>query len=521
MAASSSSKPTAVHFSLVFFVLLSIVMGLLYYVANNDAAKQREAAARATADARASQTQGENDARAIEAMKAILFGANDKPAEFGNPESADPGAGTVVGKINSEHFAKYDPTLAERSHTALLASMEKKLVEMKQQLDKRAADLADLQGKYDLLDKQYTDRNVEEKNARTKSEQDLAAAIASKDEEVKKKDEDITALRTAINSAQLELEEEKQKNSKIITSLNRTITDLSTTNDTLNDKLNSVTRQSFEVPDGRVDYVDVGSRTVWINLGEADKLQPRTTFSVYKQSNSGVGRGKEDIKAQLEVVRINGAHAAECRITEEDIYNPISSGDPIYTPLWSPGQSLIFSFVGPIDLDGDGKEDPEALRELLVNVGAKIGSYTDENGEIRGEKVTEDNPSGISTVTKFLILGTMPEYSSTSVVEEQNRIKRMLDSLDIMRKSARSSGVRPISVADFLAYIGYKNQRRLFTPGSGSPYTLKSGARSGAVNETLGNRSSTGNTNDAYDPSKRNLKPKTSTSTLNKLFRGN
>ena len=75
-------------------------------------------------------------------------------------------------------------------------------------------------------------------------------------------------------------------------------------------ELELVTRQSFEVPDGQITWVDYGSKLVWIDIGSDDNLPRSQTFSVYKKSNSGIARGPEDVKGRIEVVRILGPHRA-------------------------------------------------------------------------------------------------------------------------------------------------------------------------------------------------------------------
>jgi len=44
---------------------------------------------------------------------------------------------------------------------------------------------------------------------------------------------------------------------------------------------------------------------------------------------------------------------------------------------------------------------------------------------------------------------------------------------------------------DFLTYLGWKPESRLYIPGSEAPFTLRAGAHSTGVNEFIGDRSST------------------------------
>jgi hypothetical protein len=88
--------------------------------------------------------------------------------------------------------------------------------------------------------------------------------------------------------------------------------------------------------DGQVRWVDPIGKRVWISVGEADGVDRRTMFSVYKKTHSGVGRGTvkrgvqaEDFKGSIEVTRVMESHLSEARILTDDILPPIAKGDPI------------------------------------------------------------------------------------------------------------------------------------------------------------------------------------------------
>jgi hypothetical protein len=88
-----------------------------------------------------------------------------------------------------------------------------------------------------------------------------------------------------------------------------------------------------------------------------------------------------------------------------------------------------------------------------------------------------------------------------------------------MKKEARANGVRVIKMNDFLAYIGFHNKRRTFLPGQDRPFTLKAGAASTAVNEPLGDRSSSGNVSGVNSKSKSSPQ-KASSGATSKVFGG-
>jgi len=282
-------------------------------------------------------------------------------------------------------------------------------------------------------------------------------------------------------------------------------------NDRLREKLDEATNVSFEQPDGVIRTVDNTTGLVWINRGSADSLSKRITFSVYTKGHHGVARGGEDIKGAIEVTRIIGAHLAEARILSDDIFAPITPGDPIYTPLWSPGRKQIFSFAGLMDLDQDKVSDRKLLRELVAAAGAEIDNEIDDEGNRTGD--------GITINTKFLVIGEMPDPSEEVNLDEKARMSKILEEFKRLREEARRQGVRVVNLNDFLSFIGYKPQRRTWVPGMKIPWNLSAGAHSASLKSKVGDRSSSGQVSGAYTRSKRLLQQKSSGQT-SRLFRG-
>ena len=177
-------------------------------------------------------------------------------------------------------------------------------------------------------------------------------------------------------------------------------------------------QQSFEVADGIIRWVENSNGMVYINLGSDDKLKERTTFSVYAKDSSGIGKGQEDIKGSIEVVRIIDAHTAAAKIVDEDLYRPMAQGDQIYSPLWTAGRAERFSFVGAMDLDNDGRSDRGLLHQIVATAGAEIDNEVDDEGN-RIPPVEEGG--AITERTKFLVLGDIPDMSKLSRPEDKER----------------------------------------------------------------------------------------------------
>jgi len=368
-----------------------------------------------------------------------------------------------------------------------------------------------------------------EKSSRDAADKAKIDADNEHQEKIKKRDDDIAELRKAITTTQQQADEEREAAQKKIKDYEQRVASLTVINKKLNSELDEKTRVSFEVPDGEVRWVDHLGKRVWINLGEADGLKPRTTFSVYKKSHSGVGRGTEkgqiggeDIKGAIEITRVLEANLSEARIVNEDIYSPISKGDPIYSPLWSSGRGEAFSIVGIMDLDGDGKDDRDLLNEAVATAGAVIDNDVDEKGILRVDgKIPDDGKSRITEKTKFLVIGKIPEIADTADPDEIATIQKILGLRKDLEDAARERGVRVLSLGDFVSYIGYVPRSRLFIPGNDAPYKLKSGSASASVGETIGgNRKSSGNTSAAYSGDKAMKSKNTGSSgATSKVFR--
>jgi hypothetical protein len=299
--------------------------------------------------------------------------------------------------------------------------------------------------------------------------------------------------------------------------------------DFLRDKLKNLTKVSFERPDGLVRWVDNSAGLVWVNIGAQDGLRIRTTFSVYKKSHHGVGHGAdaEDIKGQLEITRIIDANTAEARVLDDDIYDPIAKGDPIYTPLWSPGRVEKFAIIGIIDLDQDGIEDREQFHELVQDAGAKINhEVLDDGSRIRyptypgaWEPWEEGGPE-LDSDTKYVIKANIPDVALAALEEEKEKRLKISAQLKTMRDEARRLGIEEINLNDFLSYIGYRPQQRIYIPGVvDRPFNLRSGAHSVTTSETIGDRSSSGQVSKKFGTGRR-LKPGASSGQTSGKFGG-
>ncbi|MGC1272904.1 MAG: hypothetical protein WBC44_04295, partial [Planctomycetaceae bacterium] len=496
---AAQSKTTAVHFSLIFFVMLSVILGVVAYLFYSDYREQQVTFLKNKSDLNAAQGVSRKYGEEIAALKQRI--GIDRP-DVGVPDAPE---GSVLA-LSRQTIQAAMQTLGSNAPDAsfsdavnnLRAELDNKNVALAQ----RQATIADLQAKVEALNAQYAATAKEHDDARQTTETDLSGVQQQYSESIASKDQEISEVREQNAALQTEIEQTRQQLNAQLAKAQDEITQLSSVNKRLTKELDTIKGESFEVADGVIRRVDQVGRTVWINKGKADNLRERTTFSVYAKNNVGIGRegpqgGRpEDIKGSIEVTRILGDHMAEARILDDDSSRPISPGDPIYTPLWSEGRTEQFAFVGMIDVDNDGNftGDRERLDQIISANGAEISSEVDDEGE-RTPKNGEGEPVRIDEQTRFLVVGVTPDPLDVPAGDERERRERLKTHVGEMKREAEIAGVRIVNLNTFLDYIGYVPQQRRWAPGENPSWNLESGSRKTGT-------SSTGNTSGLFDTSR-------------------
>lgn len=214
------------------------------------------------------------------------------------------------------------------------------------------------------------------------------------------------------------------------------------------EELTKLTKSTFEDPDGKVRWVSQRNGMVWVNLGQADGLVRQTTFAVY--SAEATDMAKAEKKADIEVTQILGEHLAEARIVQDKVGDPILPGDLVHTPIWSPGEHQRFALTDGMDVDDDGKNDTEIVRNLITMAGGIIVAELGDDGKQTGK---------MDTNTRYLILGRKHDDKTPRKLDEA-RVK--------MLKEAETLGVEKVPLSELLKRMGWKNQTPVVRYGKGA-----------------------------------------------------
>ncbi len=305
--------------------------------------------------------------------------------------------------------------------------------------------------------------------------QDLKAREETFGKERTQLTDDQNKIREQLKTAQKDAETEKStlesKNQETGAKLKKT-TELAKR---LREQNASLTNQTMDIPDGEISWINQRNGTVWIDIGKADNLSPLITFAVYPADISNLGKGAK--KASIEVTQILDDHLAEARILDDKIADPIMRGDKIHTPIWNPGDKRHFALAGFMDINGDGKNNMQLVRNLIKLNGGVVDCDVDEKGKVNGE---------ISVDTRYLVLGDKPsEKGDPNGAVAYSKIFGEAENL----------GIQKIAVGDLLERMGYKPQSHLVNFGMGAnPNDFKPKPEGGV------NRVSSGNVSEIFKP---------------------
>ncbi len=425
----ASRENQGLQAALIVFVLITIALAVTTYIyfrkaeehaAEADAAHQQVQQANTARDGALDENQklkGMLGYDISEKLPVIEKQHQEDMALFGAdyPDSDPKNYRTLPNYLLSAALAKHTTTVeAEQREQKALA--EKQATEQRVAQEKQAVEASRDQ----MVAMYETERNdFKTERARVTNQMtQLANTLRTKDQE-------ITAVKTAGQQA--------------VERFSAQIADLEKVLESMRIDKREREQTTFETASGRVTFVNQVDRTVWINVGMADGLQRHTTFSVYDENVHEYS--PQQVKGEIEVTKLLDRHLAEARIINDNNANPIVQGDLIYTPAWRPGVFLHFAMAGFIDLNGDGIEDKDLLRNIIHANGGVIDSEVDSKGNVIGQMTVN---------TRYLIMGDRPDEKTGA------RDPAALAGFSTMYQNATRLGVELMPLPRFLSLMGYK-----------------------------------------------------------------
>jgi len=515
---ASRGNITGIHFALVIFAMLSVVFIALSWVKISNEAELKAAVKQAKDDRKDLDRKWNDSQDKLDMLKKTIGVKGDVLLD----DQSKANAITVLKKL----MDKWNGTEGTR---------QDKLVEVVEVVYKKLLDSdKDLKDTVALHNKEKTIRENKRKEFQAKLDNSDKALKAERDahlrtikqfdERVRPKDEKIAELTRLLQQREADIDNLRTKTDQEKQNLNQRIVKLSTALQRKERILANLDQQSFEIPDGEILTVNYQLGLVWINLGSADNLPERGTFSIYAKSNNGIGRGEKidpnnpdktvywkhgpkDIKGAIEITRILGPHRAEARIVPDkgDDNKPFAAGDLLYSPAYTPGQINSFAFAGLFDFNDDGISDAESLKADVIRSGGRVSVFVGENIT---NKYAKKRPA-VSIQDKFLVRGLIPDLTE-SPVDKREAHKLMIQEYGKMIQEAKDNGVRIISMNDFLAYMGINPTKRLHRPGEGEIRPLANGSKSSKIGGKI-SRTASATVSGVYTGKRKRLKQNQST----------
>lgn len=496
------------------FALLSVGLGVAWYFAwqqSADLQRQFDAAKKAESDAKGSIVNVQGEVTALrELVGRVSTGAADDTVNRAVTESqaqinALAGDGSSSGK--SLEGAMISNAVDREIQLAASADRQVQLSAKTKELEDIVASqtkvVAAVQATLAQKDQELSEKerlHSEQLAQRTKQFDEIAAQLLQVETAY-------SNVQDAHRNEMLVLDDEKTNNTKALKSLRK-------------EKM-EIEDLKFERPDGTLLFVDQQSQLCTIDVGAADNVLVGMTFSVYSKDNGGVGRRQsdEDIKGKIEIVELIGSNEAKARIVTQKRSDPPAAGDPIYSPLFWPGQTIQIAVVGLLDFDGNPGTDRDEFNQIVKTSGAEVVLYVNDLGKLIGkdgaELTASDIPNNLTSSVRFLVRGNLGDENTQDSAQQAIYMKIRELALEL-EDEAKGNGVYVIELDKFLEYVGYTSKRLVYSPTKDYPAYLPNGAKSLSVNGALGSRESSGVTSGAF--SNRRKRPMVSLGQTSKLY---
>ena len=220
-------------------------------------------------------------------------------------------------------------------------------------------------------------------------------------------------------------------------------------------------------------------KTVEINLGSVHNLKEGQTFTIqpastrteglagrkvtkYDSNNNLVITDEEKSKGSIEVIAILGPELATARITDEpdSIRESILKGDLLYNPIFRKGVPEHIVLAGIFDLDADGTDDISMVVKNLTKRGVVVDAYYDLATRKWVNPLGNVAKPGPTLMTSFVIRGWLPESSGAEDPLQAGKSDLTI-AISTAVADARTKGAQEVKASKFFSEIGYKYSQNI------------------------------------------------------------
>ena len=503
MARPQSGETKApVVIALAFFVLTTLALGVLTYLAYSDMEKlQADRAADVAAKDAAQKKQVQSDEKLLLLKSAIGIASEEDRTNLQNMREKE---------AVREEYTKLVTEIRNRIAGAVQAEARNFVGQQGQRFDMADRTVFDWDWPADgnlaaapntkpLLEQivayyaaqQLGQRKVDTELVQLKQQKDLATRVATQSQDLSAK------LQAAYDAIPADMKKEADKYLKIsqdtqkalgnetkkytddirkaeadknqlALDVRRVTEDLSKAQ-RLTDELSSrleANDDPFEFDKPHASIVRRRGNIVEVNLGSRDNVKPGLKFAVQPSDTpergfdarkrvvrTPDGRTESQIiaKGKIEIIQTLGDHLSQARIVEErdPVRDGILVGDLLYNSVWRKGEPDHIALVGIFDLNGDGSDDIKSLARDLTKMGIIVDAYYDLDQLKWVGKISEK--------TIYAVEGNVPfkdiqPGEPPAILEAKAAI---LKGITDARKEAKDRGSKLVRMRDFFPRVGY------------------------------------------------------------------
>jgi hypothetical protein len=455
--------------TLVFFILMTLGLGVSTYFGFAEQEKLTQAAAQAKKDADV--FKNERDWFKAQAMLYRSY--------MGQAETLDgkDQIGTLKTQIDQGTMAAAKTAKDRDDVMKVLQALDKQFGwNGNQPKETYESQFSDLKTKYDAVAKQnegLVKANEDAKKALQNKDEELTAAQKTYKDNLEtqatKAKEEQQGLQNDLGKLRDTIKENTDKYTKTMNTgaeenanLKKQVEGQKKELGKANERIASQ-QQTIEAQEVKTNVVPASMRTDWkivrmdrrgvnpyINLGSADRVKPQLTFTIHGVGLDG--RPNPQPKGTLEVLNVVNDHLSQARVTsvKDPDRHPILEGDVLYNPSWNPTIKKHVALAGIMDITGDGRD---SLREFMRNLERQnivVDAYLDpKDGSVKG---------GITLQTDYLILGESQAFSTTGRAEK-GETEAQKAGREKMQADAKKNGVKVVALHKYLEMIGYRLPR--------------------------------------------------------------
>ena len=493
---SPGGSPVLIIF-LVFFVLISITLGVFLYLAQDkiknaedntkkatedkgkvlndyvDLQKYYDIITRVWVDAGTVTPQERQDLNALEEKLAARGVDDPRSPQFKSIKEIIEGGASGKGLLG-----KPDASIASTFFKGKIELLLKQLADMTKNHETSEAAYKKTLGEFNVYQKDWNAERYQKDWKKASDE--LEAKHKDKIEELNKA---IAGYLAQIDSVKKDMEQrltdEKAKFAAELKLERQRVTDavakVEDFRQELKIKFEEKARVVLDENSPRIIRADPNTDIVYIDIGEGDRVSPDLTFNVYKPGAGGKPSLLTD--GSIKVISVLGKGVSMARITriskplemrqkkdgstagpEDDEYwftdtrdfwktrSPIQKGDMLNNPAYRRNSTVHVFLAGIFDLDGDGADDLDTVRRMLREMGADVDGYLDPTNEheVKGR---------MDYQTDILVLGDVPVGGSKGA---GSKLQENAKKFEI---EAKNKGIRVMQLRTFLTEMGYTTVR--------------------------------------------------------------